>query len=175
MPISKASSYEAILVLLNMTKLIVYKYRFQLKQIRELTRSRAFIGMIPLDPTPTGMWSNRLCVNCSLTGWTSFSSRLVRRRRTPQLISNPTPPIGKSMFKFTKVSKDNKKWLRQILRVGQWNMLPGEMTAFGSLMSNAAMLPMAKPYPEWMSGSPTERPTMPGKAATLAICLTPKI
>ena len=51
--------------------------------------------------------------------------------------------------------------------------LPGEMTALGSLMSNAAMLPMANPYPEWMSGSPTERPTMPGRAATLAICLTP--
>ena len=70
-----------------------------------LTRSRAFMGMIPLDPTPTGMWSNRLWVNCSLTGWTSFSSRLVRRSRTPQLISNPTPPAQKSWRKFYKALK----------------------------------------------------------------------
>ena len=41
-------------------------------------------------------------------------------------------------------------------------------------MSKAAMLPIAKPYPEWMSGRPTERPTIPGRAATLAICFTPE-
>ena len=40
-------------------------------------------------------------------------------------------------------------------------------------MSKAAMFPMAKPYPEWTSGSPTLRPTIPGSAATFAICLTP--
>ena len=40
-------------------------------------------------------------------------------------------------------------------------------------MSKAAMFPMAKPYPEWTSGNPTLRPTIPGSAATFAICLTP--
>ena len=33
---------------------------------------------------------------------------------------------------------------------------------------------MAKPYPEWISGSPTDFPTIPGSAATFAICLTPE-
>ena len=51
---------------------------------------------------------------------------------------------------------------------------PGETTALGSFMSKAAMFPMAKPYPEWISGSPTDLPTIPGKAATLAICFTPE-
>lgn len=52
----------------------------------------AFIGMTPLDPTPTGMWSKRAWASCSFTGCTSPSSRLVLNRRTPQLMSNPTPP-----------------------------------------------------------------------------------
>ena len=34
--------------------------------------------------------------------------------------------------------------------------VPGETTAFGSETSNAAMLPIAKPYPECTSGRPTE-------------------
>lgn len=52
----------------------------------------AFMGMTPLDPTPTGMWSKRAWASCSFTGCTSPSSRLVLSRRTPQLMSNPTPP-----------------------------------------------------------------------------------
>lgn len=52
----------------------------------------AFIGMTPLDPTPTGMWSNIAWASCSFTGWTSLSSKLVLNKRTPQLMSNPTPP-----------------------------------------------------------------------------------
>lgn len=32
------------------------------------------------------------CASCSFTGWTSLSWRFVLRRRTPQLISKPTPP-----------------------------------------------------------------------------------
>ena len=35
------------------------------------------------------------------------------------------------------------------------------------------MRPIANPYPEWTSGRPTLWPTIPGKAATLAICFTP--
>lgn len=50
------------------------------------------IGMTPLDPTPTGMWSNSDWANCSFTGWTSPSSRFVLSSRTPQLMSKPTPP-----------------------------------------------------------------------------------
>lgn len=52
----------------------------------------AFIGMTPFDPTPTGMWSNIAWASCSFTGCTSLSSKLVLSKRTPQLISNPTPP-----------------------------------------------------------------------------------
>ena len=49
---------------------------------------------------------------------------------------------------------------------------PGESIASGLSMSNAAMFPMAKPYPECTSGSAIERLTMPGSAATFAICFT---
>lgn len=52
----------------------------------------AFMGMTPFDPTPTGMWSNIAWASCSFTGWTSLSSKLVLSKRTPQLMSNPTPP-----------------------------------------------------------------------------------
>lgn len=48
-------------------------------------------------------------------------TRLVLISRTPQLMSNPTPP--------------------------------GDTTDSGSAMSNAATFPIAKPYPEWTSGS----------------------
>ena len=53
-------------------------------------RSPAVVGMIPCEPTPTGMWSKSNCVSCSLMGATSSSLRLVRMRRTPQLMSKPT-------------------------------------------------------------------------------------
>lgn len=52
----------------------------------------AFMGMTPLEPTPTGMWSNIAWASCSFTGCTSLSSKFVRSKRTPQLMSNPTPP-----------------------------------------------------------------------------------
>ena len=77
------------------------------------SKSAAVVGMIPCEPTPTGMWSNSDCASCSRRGETSASVRLVRSSRTPQLMSNPTPP--------------------------------GETTASGSAVSNAATLPMAKP------------------------------
>lgn len=35
------------------------------------------------------------------------------------------------------------------------------------------MIPIAKPYPECTSGNPTDRHTIPGRAATLAICFIP--
>ena len=56
--------------------------------------------------------NNARAVNCT---------RLVLISRTPQLMSNPTPP--------------------------------GDTTDSGSAMSNAATFPIAKPYPEWTSGS----------------------
>ena len=59
---------------------------------REQLEHLAVIGMTPLEPTPTGMWSNSACVSCSFTGCTSRSCRFVRIRRTPQLMSKPTPP-----------------------------------------------------------------------------------
>ena len=72
----------------------------------------AFIGMTPFDPTPTGMWSNIAWASCSFTGWTSLSSKLVLSKRTPQLMSNPTPPA-----KYRKVC--------QILgKPGSWALLP---------------------------------------------------
>lgn len=36
-------------------------------------RSAAVVGMMPWDPTPTGMWSKRDCASCSLTSATSDS------------------------------------------------------------------------------------------------------
>ena len=51
------------------------------------------MGIIPFDPTPTGIWSKSACANCSLTGNTSFSDKFVLIKRTPQLMSKPTPPI----------------------------------------------------------------------------------
>ena len=56
------------------------------------SRSAPVVGMMPLEPTPTGMWSKSACVSSSITGSTSSRNRLVRSRRTPQLMSNPTPP-----------------------------------------------------------------------------------
>lgn len=50
------------------------------------------MGMTPLEPTPTGMWSNIAWASCSFTGCTSLSSKFVRSKRTPQLMSKPTPP-----------------------------------------------------------------------------------
>lgn len=40
---------------------------------------------------------------------------------------------------------------------GGLDLLPGDTTASGLFMSKAAMLPIAKPYPEWTSGRPMER------------------
>ena len=57
------------------------------------TRRWLVMGMMPFDPTPTGMWSYMACASSSFTGSTSFSSRFVRIRRTPQLMSYPTPPM----------------------------------------------------------------------------------
>lgn len=51
---------------------------------------------------------------------------------------------------------------------------PGLTIELGSFISNAAILPMANPYPECISGNPTDLPTMPGKAATLAIWVIEK-
>ena len=48
--------------------------------------------IIPLLPTPTGIWSNNDWVNSSFIGLISFSDRFVLNKRTPQLISKPTPP-----------------------------------------------------------------------------------
>jgi len=59
---------------------------------RAWSSSAAVMGMTPREPTPTGMWSNMACASFSFTGATSASVRLVRSRRTPQLISKPTPP-----------------------------------------------------------------------------------
>lgn len=64
----------------------------------------AVMGMIPFEPTPTGMWSNMHWASCSLRGATSFSIRLVRSRRTPQLMSNPTPP-GETTASLLLMSK----------------------------------------------------------------------
>ena len=49
---------------------------------------------------------------------------------------------------------------------------PGLTTAVGSSMLKPATLPIAKPYPECVSGSPIDAPTIPGSDATLAICFT---
>ena len=77
------------------------------------SRSAPDVGMMPLEPTPTGMWSKSACVSSSMTGSTSSRNRFVRSSRTPQLRSNPTPP--------------------------------GDTIAVGSVQSNAATLPIAKP------------------------------
>lgn len=65
----------------------------------------AFMGMTPLEPTPTGIWSNIAWASCSFTGCTSLSSKFVRSKRTPQLMSNPTPPrnVGKAMELIKRV------------------------------------------------------------------------
>lgn len=63
----------------------------------------AFMGMTPLEPTPTGIWSNIAWASCSFTGCTSLSSKFVRSKRTPQLMSNPTPP--RSVGKATELIK----------------------------------------------------------------------
>ena len=49
---------------------------------------------------------------------------------------------------------------------------PGLTTASESEVSKAATFPIANPYPECRSGMAREAPTMPGKAATFATCLT---
>ena len=66
----------------------------------------------------------------------SFLSGVVKSR-TPQLMSNPTPP--------------------------------GEMTP--SSRENAATPPMGNPYPQWISGMPSEYRTIPGRVATFASLL----
>lgn len=66
------------------------KKRLKIKKIN--LSHCAVMGIMPLEPTPTGMWSKRHWASCSFMGWISFSWRFVRSRRTPQLISNPTPP-----------------------------------------------------------------------------------
>lgn len=84
--------------------------KFQKKKKGNNTTYCAVIGMIPFEPTPTGMWSKRHCANCSLTGWTSFSWRFVRISLTPQLMSKPTPPgdttdFGLLMSKAAKLPR----------------------------------------------------------------------
>lgn len=73
------------------------------------------MGMTPLEPTPTGMWSNSAWASCSLTGWTSPSSRLVLRRRTPQLMSKPTPPAQSRTRGLS--------WHVGHVRVNSWDIL----------------------------------------------------
>lgn len=76
------------------------------------------MGMTPLDPTPTGMWSNSDWASCSFTGWTSPSSRFVLSSRTPQLMSNPTPPgephetSGQRRFTATRNVRDLERTWR---------------------------------------------------------------
>ena len=48
---------------------------------------------------------------------------------------------------------------------------PGETIASGSSMLKAAVLPMAKPYPECTSGKPIEYFTMPGKKGGTERCI----
>eukprot|EP00126_Sphaerothecum_destruens_P011085 Sdes_comp20854_c0_seq13m17664 len=68
--------------------------------------SNCFIDreILPLVPTPTGIWSNKLWANSSLMGRISFSIKFVRINRTPQLISNPTPP-GETIASGSDTSK----------------------------------------------------------------------
>lgn len=153
------------------------------KQVRQLESVSAVIyfqfgwnppylapmGMTPLDPTPTGMWSNRDWASCSFTGCTSRSSRFVLRRRTPQFMSKPTPPAGALVIRRTdswsghwrsvcpKIEPHKKCDIKS--KPGHKKRIentPGDTTASGSSMSKAAMFPMANPYPEWTSGRPMD-------------------
>ena len=90
-------------------------------------------------PTPAGIVSKRRSMILERWGRRSRDSIFELRRRTPQLMSYPTPP--------------------------------GDTTPPSS-GSKAATPPMANPYPQWMSGIPMERPTMPGSWATLATWVT---
>lgn len=67
-------------------------------------RDAEVVGIMPCEPTPTGMWSKSVWARSSFLSPTSASVRLVRSSRTPQLMSKPTPPgdttaSGSSMSK----------------------------------------------------------------------------
>eukprot|EP01139_Manchomonas_bermudensis_P012299 Amastigsp_a346298_17.p3 type:complete len:157 gc:universal Amastigsp_a346298_17:484-954(+) len=66
--------------------------------------SCSVIGMTPFEPTPTGMWSKRDWVISSCIGRTSSIRRFVRKSRTPQLMSKPTPP-GDTTASGSSISK----------------------------------------------------------------------
>ena len=92
----------------------------------------AVIGIMPFDPTPTEMWLNKHWASCSLIGATSFSERLVRSRRTPQLMSKPTPPgdtteFGSAISKAAMLPRKPKKRKNKQLQHG----FEGYMQAYG--------------------------------------------
>ena len=69
------------------------------------------------------IWRVYICTltwaSCSLTGFTSFSSRFVLSNLTPQLISKPTPPITKLksiLLKLTSI-KMQHHWISTVVRV----------------------------------------------------------
>ncbi len=53
----------------------------------------------PLDPTPTGMVVKRDCASCSSPAARRPRPGFVLSRRTPQLMSNPTPPADETPLK----------------------------------------------------------------------------
>lgn len=78
--------------------------------------------------TPTWrdeIWRVYICTctltwaSCSLTGFTSFSSRFVLSNLTPQLISKPTPPITKLKSILLKLTSTRLQhhWISTLVRV----------------------------------------------------------
>ena len=125
----------------------------------------------------------------------------MRTSRTPQLMSKPgIAPLcqGKrscgGVFQLASCRQalpfQHRDKMGLIRAEGGEPTPPGDTTASGFPISNAATFPMAKPYPAWTSGSAidlqgcssifpkcfkspsihTNLPTIPGNAATFAIC-----
>lgn len=111
-------------------------------------------------PTPTGILSNSFWASSSLWGATSFSERFVRIRRTPQLISKPTPPTTRRADQGHTGTDDGLG----VLHVHGGDATDGEAVATVHIGGAAAL---------GRDGGRAERTRMtPGRVATLATCLT---
>ena len=149
---------------------------------REASKSAAVVGMMPCEPTPTGMWSNSDWASSSFLSWTSASvctkcksmsnwgqdglpsSALGRTYRSNAVcLAQRCMVAGEAAAerRYGKIlsTAGEHQCLTRLVRMSLTPQLmskptpPGDTTASGSPMSNAATFPIAKPYPECMSGS----------------------